>query len=289
MPFDPADVPAQLVVSLRAGDVVPLIGAGFSKQADSSVPSWTDLLMQMTQYVSDQGYVDPDVRVQIEELIGKGQFLMAAQHLVSVFPGDEYLSFLEAKYRSDAAPSSAHTLLWELQPRLVLTTNYDRFLERSFAQHFNDAPTVFTYKQAEAIQRDLQSGRLSSQTPVIFKVHGTIDAPAETILTESQYRQLIYREPGYRLVLSALFLTRVILMIGFSAEDPELRLVLENQRESLKYLSAPDYAFMPIPRDSVLAQRLRQDFGVQVIPYEASDGHPEVSQFLQFLADEIKT
>ena len=108
--------------------------------------------------------------------------------------------------------------------------------------------------------------------------------PEGIILSERDYRQLIYRQPGYRLVLSAIFLTQVVLMVGFSFADPELRFMLEEMRESLKNRSYPDYIYLPRTAvGSAETRRLREDFGVQVIPYDATEGHPEVLEFINFL------
>ena len=232
--------------------------------------------------------MEPDERLELQTLIESERYLTAAEHLASKYPGDAYLSFLEEKFRAPGVkPSDAHAELWRLEPGLVLTTNYDRIIENSYAQKFGEVPTVLTYRQADALQRALQAGQLSSKPPLIFKIHGSIELPSELVLTERQYRELVYRQPGYRLVLSALFITRTILMIGFSIDDPELRLLLEAQREALKYRSSPDYAFLPVSAFSVKAKRLREDFGVQVIPYEPPPGHPEVLAFLKYLADQM--
>ncbi|HEX8831993.1 MAG TPA: SIR2 family protein, partial [Longimicrobium sp.] len=89
----------------------------------------------------------------------------------------------------------------------------------------------------------------------------------------------------YRLILSAVFLMHTVLMIGFSFADPEIRLLLETHREALKHQTSPDYMFLP--RDQagpVEIHRLREDFGVQVIPYDASADHHEVLEFVEYLA-----
>lgn len=288
MPFDPSIVPAALIAAVRRHEVVPLIGAGLSKQASGDIPNWRELLTSMLEKASDEGWVEPDERVEVLNLVKSDRYLMAAEHLASKFPGDAYLSFLEEKFRaSGIRPSDAHAQLWRLEPSLVLTTNYDRIIENSYAVKYGEVPNVLTYRQADALQRALQGGQLNSKPPLIFKIHGSIEVPSDLILTERQYRELIYRQPGYRLVLSALFITRTILMIGFSVDDPELRLLLEAQRDALKYLSSPDYAFLSMSNSSVTARRLREDFGVQVVPYESSPGHPEVPAFLKYLADQL--
>jgi hypothetical protein len=73
-------------------------------------------------------------------------------------------------------------------------------------------------------------------------------------------------------------------VLGFSFADLELRLLLEEIRESLKHLSHPDYIYLPGALvGSVETRRLREDFGMQVIPYDATPGHPEVLAFINLL------
>jgi hypothetical protein len=77
-------------------------------------------------------------------------------------------------------------------------------------------------------------------------------------------------------------------MLGFSFSDPELRLLLETNREALKHLNAPDYLLLPKnAAGAVESQRWYEDFGVQVIPYDPSDNHRELLEFVQHLADHV--
>jgi hypothetical protein len=223
---------------------------------------------------------------ELSELIGRGQLLMAAEALRYSFPIDEYETILDEKFNPrNVQPAEVHKALFRLKPSLLLTTNYDRLLEDAYADEYRRSAQVLTYRDAVVVQKNLQSGRQQDDRPMVFKVHGTIDQPEGIVLSERDYRQLIHRQPGYRIVLSAIFLTQVILMLGFSFSDPELRLLLEEHRESLKSRAHPDYIFLP--RDSVRSletRRLREDFGVQVIPYEPTPGHPEVLEFINYLA-----
>jgi hypothetical protein len=282
--FSDENVPAELIAATRRGDVIPLLGAGFSKQAITSVPNWRELLIRLYDYAADQGHISPEERIEIQELVAAGRFLTAAQELRERIPASEFFNLMDDAFADlDVGTSAAYPLLWELHPSLVMTTNYDKLIENSYAKEFAQVPRLFLYDEADGLQRQIQAGRLSSQPPMIFKLHGTIDRPDELILTERDYRRLLYRQPGYRLVLSGLFLTKVVLMLGFSAEDPELLRLLEQSRESLKYQGSPDFALMP-KSGSVASRRLRDDFGVRIVPYEPSDdSHPEIVDFLRFL------
>lgn len=61
-------------------------------------------------------------------------------------------------------------------------------------------------------------------------------------------------------------------------------LLLESLRESLKHRSSPDFVFLQSGEvGNVEAKRLREDFGVQIIKYNPSPGHPELSEFVSAL------
>jgi hypothetical protein len=53
----------------------------------------------------------------------------------------------------------------------------------------------------------------------------------------------------------------------------------------MKHGSSPDYLVLPKgEKGKVEKRRLRDDFGIRVIEYEASSGHPELVELLEYLA-----
>lgn len=286
MPFDPKVVPTRLIEAVRHRTLVPFIGAGVSKQAGNVYPSWRQLLDGLKIRALENGLVDDAEYEELGQLLDRGQFLMAAEALRNCFPTDEYHSILEEQFNPyDVKPAEVHKAIFRLKPPLVLTTNYDRLLEDAYADDYGRAPKVLTYKDTGIAQRHMQSARLQDR-PIVFKVHGTIDEPDSIVLSERDYRELIHRQPGYQLFLSAIFLTHVVLMIGFSFSDREIMQMLEIVRESLKHPSDPDYIFLAKGSAGPLeTRRWREDFGVQVIPYEATPGHPEVLELINYLGN----
>lgn len=287
MPFDPNVVPRKLIEAVQQHNLVPFIGAGVSRQAgEDAFPSWWQLLDGLKARAYERGLLDTDEHEEVGQLLTRGQFLMAAEVLRSVFPTDEYHSILDEQFNPyNVRPAEVHRAIFKLKPPIVLTTNYDRLLEDAYANDYGRAPKVLTYRDVGVAQRHMQSGRPQDR-PVVFKIHGTIDEPDSIVLSERDYRDLIYRQPGYRLFLSAIFLTQTVLMLGFSFSDREIMLMLEIVRESLKHPSDPDYIFLAKGSAGPLeTRRWREDFGIQVIPYEASPGHPEVVELLNFLTE----
>jgi hypothetical protein len=291
--FDPSNVPLRLIEAAKRRNLVPLIGAGISQQAITSAegvfPSWHDLLEDLKKKAHSEGRLDSEEAKEIDQLLNRGRFLMVAEELHHKLSSESYRSTLEEKFDPpDAKPTEIYRALFRLKPPLILTTNYDCLLEKAYIKFQKEDVDVFTYRDAPEVQRRLTSDKFARH-PFIFKIHGTIKKPSEIILTESDYRELIYHQPGYRLLLSAVFLTHVVLMLGFSLKDRELILLLEAMRESLKRRSHPDYIFLPEDAaGSVERFRLKEDFGVHVIPYKPSRGHPEVLEFVNHLVSQVE-
>lgn len=285
MAFDAATIPPQLVDAVSSGRWVPLIGAGFSKQSSPEVYSWGELLGKLREKCLAEDYVTQEEAAELEALTAQGQFLLVAEHLRRKLSGD-YEEVMKGIYlpAQPFVPSAAHEALFRLKPKLIMTTNYDRLLDDAVARAKGYAPRSYTYEQAAEVAKWVQGGE-PGDVPVIFKLHGDVAVPESLVLTESDYRRLLFRETGYRLVLSAIFLTRTVLMLGFSADDPELRLLLASHREALDYQGTSDFSLLAVEAGSVKQERLREDFGVRVIPYtpDAAD-HPELLDFLEALA-----
>lgn len=287
MPFDPSTVPERLVEAAQNHNLVPLIGSGVSRQADRRFPSWSGLLQDMKTHALKSGWLKLNEAQQVDELLTRDEHLMVAEEFRYRFPTDAFEAFLHDKFPTDVKPAEIHKALLRLEPPLILTTNYDRLLENAYAQEYSQAPTTYTYNDSVMVQRYLQGGKFG-RGPLFFKIHGSIDDPGGIILSERDYRQLIYQQPGYKMVLSAILLTRVVLMIGFSFSDRELTLHLESIRESLKHRAEPDYIFMPESEaPDIKKGRWREDFGLQTITYKASRGHPEMLAFVNYLASTI--
>ena len=185
-----------------------------------------------------------------------------------------------------AKPGPIHERLFKLHPPLILTTNYDTLLEDAYSQAFGGRIEVYTFKDAPQVEWFLKSQGQSIERPLIFKIHGCVTRPAETVIAKMDYRGLRYRHPGYRIVLSAIFVTKVVLMLGFSFSDPEILVLTESLRESLKRRSSPDYIVLPKgEKGAIQTKRLRDDFGLQVIEYEPSGNHRELLELVDYLVE----
>jgi len=290
MSIDLSTMP-RLVEAARTGNLVPFIGAGISRQAKTSdphaFPAWPELINEMAARALYLRRITPDEKDELKELVRRGKHLMAAQHLKEKLQGEYYQVIRDRFEPIDAEPGAIHKALFRLKAPLIVTTNYDCLLEDAYAKEFSGRAKTVTFKRAPEVIAFLQR-REQYQHPLIFKIHGTVENAEEVVLAEQDYRTLIYREPGYRTVLSAIFVTKVVLMLGFSFTDPELTVLTESIRESLKHRMTPDFIVLPEgSRGSVEKHRLHEDFGLHVIEYSEKDEHAELLELIEQLAKAV--
>jgi hypothetical protein len=219
--------PDDLVERVSSKNFVLVVGAGVSRQctnaAGASPPSWDELLRDLIDH-----FAAGAVRNSALKLVNQERYLDAAELLRSrartQAKEQDFLNRIAAvtdggtKPAEHYQPSQLHQTLLALEPDVILTTNYDRILERATRNGYN----VHSY-DSTTLGHDVRSG-----WPVLVKVHGGVDSPTKIVLTRSDYTRL--RRDGARAleVLQALFLTRTALFVGYGFSDPDIHLLLEN-------------------------------------------------------------
>ncbi len=136
---------------------------------------------------------------------------MLAEELKEVLGPTEFKSFLEETFlRDDVQYRPVHQLLVTLRKsKFIITTNYDVLIENAFAQE-QIRPTVLKYYEAHAIQRQLYR-----RDPFVLKAHGDAETAAEeVVLTDKDYRRLLYQEPGYQSALQSIFTMYSVIFLG---------------------------------------------------------------------------
>jgi hypothetical protein len=90
MPFDKNQIPPNLIAAARRRTLIPLIGAGISKQANPQFPNWNELLTGMVDRGVTGHHITGTHGDEIRTLIGQGKVLMAAEAIRTMLPLDEY-------------------------------------------------------------------------------------------------------------------------------------------------------------------------------------------------------
>jgi SIR2-like domain len=219
------DVPPLLVDQVRSGKVILFLGAGAACGATSPNPPYTPPSGSKLAELLAEKFLGG--RAKDKPLTLVAEYSIAQSDLRTV---QTYIAEILAPFQPSGTQLKLPTFRWAA----LITTNYDRIVERAYAE--NKAPLqtlVPILRNTDRVDNEL---RAPDAIPYI-KLHGSIDliddARYPLILTIDQYvthrkgREKLYS----RLVEYAAEYTFVF--VGYSLQDPDLRAVLLE-------LTAPD-------------------------------------------------
>jgi len=283
-------IPQELIDSIKENKCVLFVGAGLSSKVErangKTLPNWEGLLKELLDYsVENMPYNSLSI-ADLEEMIGKGNYLMAAQELQLGVEKNEFNKFFKETFRDPkVSPSAAHKLLPQIPFRSIMTSNYDNLIEGAYSlAHNGRIPITFTQEDLAKIASPLRQDDF-----YIFKIHGNIDRPETIVLGSRDYQKLFFRLPEYRQFIETLFSVYTFLFIGFGASDPDLDNVLD--RLSSLFERTIDKHFILLPKNKfnlTEKKRLVLDKRIAVIEYEPDDKHTQVDFFLQDIANRCK-
>lgn len=280
MALDTKTIPSALVESYLEGKCGFFVGAGVSRGA--GLPDWKGLLLKMIDHAVGARLGDKAKLAECRKLADDpNKYLMLAEEMKEVLGGVEFKTIIENVFINHAhMPTRVHELLVQLtHKKLILTTNYDMLIENAFVNN-RIRPLVYKYYEAHAIQRSLFKREF-----FVLKAHGDAEtSPEQIILTERDYRRILYREPGYQSALQSIFTMYSIVLIGSSLVDPELRLLLNYINAAFPEGGVPHYALMSDANMSQTeAGRLLKDYNMRIIPISPKNNYKDIETFLEFL------
>lgn len=270
--FTDAQFPDGLVRGFRQHEGVLFVGAGASRAA--GMPSWAELTEAMKGRILATAR-STEERQNLEGFLSSNDAPAAAQLMRDQLGPYEYHQFLVEFLRRPARLAPVHQAFKRLPARVVITTNYDKLLERTFRGPDDTDPLVlFTPAQLGSIQE--------MQQLTVVKMHGDIDHPETIVLTSDDYRGYFDRRKGLRNFVEHQFGFRTVLFVGFSLKDPNFDLIYEEAHATLLGRGRPAYALMVGNNPFESAQwRAR---GIHIIDLS---GYDEVSAWVEALADRI--
>lgn len=276
--INPKDVliPKSLNDALLNNNIGIFVGAGLSIGA--GFPSWKGLLSELIDIVKQETSIPDEKITELKNLIkNPSKYLMVAEELKDILPSDLY-KFVKTKFDDKTIkPTGIHNKLLKINSKFIITTNYDILLENAYVSEYHMMPSVYTYKDAASINYSVCSG-----DKFILKAHGDSSrAPNEIILTDKDYRNIIYNERGYQSVLHVLFSTFNILFLGVSLNDPEINLLLGYIHHIFHGGTPTHYALMPDDEITTTEkERWRKDYNIQIITYNPEDNHKEIEDYV---------
>lgn len=281
MAFDSNRIPDNLKAAYRDKRCAVLVGAGASVGA--GLPTWGKLLTNMIDVAQGHRVIGDDKAAEYRKLVSDPtKYLMIAGSLKEDMSAyfDEFIdqTFMAPKPQ----PTDLHRALTQADRlQFVLTTNYDIVIEQAYRAAGKYDVSVCTFTDTGEVQR-----RLSKREFFILKAHGDASRVGNgIILTEIDYRNIIYRQRAYQSLLSAMFTMFTIVFVGASMTDPEIKLLLSYIADAFSPTSGPSHFALMAEEDvtGVEKDRWLRDMKVQLIPVSKANDYKDVTEFIQAL------
>ena len=208
----------------KAGTLVVFAGAGVSMPPPTCLPSWKAVNEIILDALADHivVFTDDDFAKEL------GDALVATRDATTWFTpdyhaqliedevGHDYFRVLQALDTEDrnACHDAIATLAASGCFAAIVTTNFDRLLERALDAAGVDHRVYFEPSDLDALPGTLAAG--SGSLPVI-KVHGSVESPASMVDTLRQ--RLMGRPAGLEQELVDLMAGNHVLFVGFSGAD----------------------------------------------------------------------
>jgi len=276
------DWPDDLVRDIGARRSVLFLGAGVSRNAQNEhgvhPREWSDYLDHLASRISDVGQA-AEVRQCIKDADLLTACELARKYLSpSTFKTEMLQEFSGNAYRH----AKIHDDLSRVDSRLVMTSNFDKLYENRANQLQHNTVIVKSYYDKDV------ADVFRRQDRVVIKVHGTIDAPDETIFTRSQYA-IARRDYGhFYQLLRGLFVTHTFVFLGASMRDPDMQLLLEDHAYRFEG-ARPHYMAMPenSARTGIL-RVLEETMNLKALVYDPADNHKALADSVAELVGKVE-
>ncbi len=269
--------PASLIREIAERRVVFFIGSGLSKAAHPPLPTWPTLLEQLSA-----GLPTRKNRDLIKQLVRQGRMLDAAQIIHDILPRADMNANLREIFQVRPIPNcEIYNDLLKMDPKTIVTTNYDELLEKNF-EHFShgtEAHSICDHK-ATKLLTDLRSPIRS-----IVKMHGCITNPSNVVLDRSSYFKAKRDNPGLFNTISALMTVNTVLFLGYSINDPDIQLILENSN-IFSTSDHPHYALMSKFEHASIKGAMKETFNVDFVEYTTGQ-HRMVPEAISELRERV--
>ena len=176
------------------------VGAGVSKSSDTdyiSLPLWADLISELKSGLSITEELD---------------YLKLAQLYYLEFGELIYNQTLKKYFPEDITPSSLHSEILKINPRVIITTNWDCIIESAIEKEGYLYDTICTDK-------DLVKS--TSQNKFI-KIHGDFKNH-NIVFKEDDYLNYSRNFPLIENYIKSIFSTHTVLFLGYSYNDINLK------------------------------------------------------------------
>ena len=244
-------IPKTLQEDFVNNRVVPIVGAGFSKNAIApegvSILDWEGLGKKVAKYIPDYAYTN------VIDALSLFETQFSRTKLVELLARELYVN--------NHKPGKTHRTFCDLYFDTICTTNFDFLIE----QTLNEKRIPFSMVISEE--------RLPISTcekTKLIKLHGDFNHPEKMVITEYDYDTYIDRNKILSTYISNLFITRTLLFVGYSFDDSDIRTLWQIICSRLGRLNTPAYVVLVNATPIEIARFERRNIKVINLPGKSS-------------------
>lgn len=196
--------------------------------------------------------------------------------------GDELFSRTIAELlTAKGSLPEAHGHLVRIPWSSIVTTNFDDLLERAYEDLAHAGrPRAPTGGELSSLGTLLVDGGF-----FILKAHGDFARPQAMVFSTEDYQRVIHESPAFQATMASLLMTNAVVFVGYSLNDVNFRLLLDQQLSVFRGHVPPRFALLAgvgAVEEDILWRTAR----LRVLSYPAGK-HRHVSRFLAALADVV--
>ena len=237
--------------------LVLFVGAGVS--ANSGLPTWGKLVQSFATDLNIKEYDN-----SLETLLKIPQFYFNER-------GEkEYFDKLNEVFSEEIYKiNPIHELIFKMSPRHIVTTNFDDLLEQAASKFSGFYHTV----------KDDFDLPYDAINKMVIKMHGDF-SKKNIVLKEDDF--LSYSN-NFRLIenyIKSLISTNVVLFIGYSANDPNFKLIFQWVKEILKGHFQPAYMLDVSSESKSMEFNYYKNRGINILFFDQiKDFTPKMNKF----------
>lgn len=254
------------------------VSAGATTFAGKRMKAWPDFLKDAAESLDDR-----KLKKHALDLVSSKDYLMACEMISRGLGVEPWRKRLTEEYNQRGTPSELQKLIIRLNQRLILTTNFDLYLETAWNE-VNTKDTHYPSIVRSISEDSFQAFRDSNN--YIFKIHGSIDQIDTVIFTKKDYTEKAYGNWAYSKFIETVLLTHTVIFIGFSLNDPAIAQVIESYAHNIPN-ARPHYIFLsgvPTEKFIEINKELRRIF---IIPYNPKDHHTELNEIFKNILKQV--
>ncbi len=279
MPFNDQLIPQQFVDNIKSGKSSLFVGSGLSVGA--GLPTWKGLLLELIEEVKKLPFDTTRAMDDYMKLINDpSKYLLLAQDIKNMLVPSFY-DIMERRFNdANLKPTNIHKALLSIPFSFVITTNYDRLIEKAFVSLTGEIPATLTHSNS----RDI-AYKIWNKEFFILKAHGDVFVRKdEIVMTESDYRDILFKNPGFQSALQVIFSSKSIVFIGTSFTDPDFLLLMRYLHTA--YHGGGPQHYILISEEEILdveARHFMQEFKLHSIKYNPENNREQILQFAEAL------